>query len=419
MHLGTSAFTTLARSQAKAQGHADLPLAIVEHPFSTRTRDEVRTIARQATEDIVRALLGREVPIADAAKAAGVPFKRAELIDVPDDFEAFNQTFFDHGWSDGLPLTPPTAERVQRMLGNTRRAPDCVVAPIAPKGVATVESIAINAVMAGCHPEYLPVLIAATEAMGDDRFKIGFIQSTIHPTTTWLIINGPMAQKLKVNSGVNCLGPGAWANATLGRALRLIALNIGGGVSGEVDTSTHGTPAKYSMCCAENESESPWEPLHIERGCPKGSSAVTVIAAKSLISFLTHTHDVDDFIKVIGNTMMTPTGSEYRSGGAPALVLSPEHARLVAKAGLSKAEFKRRVWEASRMPLNRMSAKEQSRTQVERKSELGDFGPDDLLPVSPRPEDITVIVAGGAGMLSSYVPCHAPISQAVTRVIEE
>jgi hypothetical protein len=245
------------------------------------------------------------------------------------------------------------------------------------------------------------------------------VQSTVHPTTTWLIVNGPIVRKLNINGGVNCFGPGNWANATLGRALRLVAQNSGGGIAGGLDPSTHGNPAKFLMCCAENEQESPWEPLHVERGYAREASTVTVIPAKGLVSFLTHTKRVDDLIKVFANTMMSPTGSEYRSGGAPALIVSPEHAQLLAQAGLSKAEFKRRVWEVAKMPLDRMSAKEQERTQEERRAELGELGSDSRVPPSVKPEDITVLVAGGPGMVSVYVPCHAPISQPVTREIEE
>jgi hypothetical protein len=316
-------------------------------------------------------------------------------------------------------VIPPTPDLVARMLKHTRRDPKEIVAVIPPYGTATVESVAVIGVMAGCRPEYLPVLLAATEAIGDRQFELLFLQNTVHPTTTWLIVNGPIARRLKVNGGVNCFGPGAWANATLGRALRLITLVIGGGRPGEVDMSTQGQPGKFLMCCAENEAESPWEPLHVERGFAPDQSTVTVIAAKAPVSFTTHTQDLDDFLRVISNAMTGVTGSEYRSGGTPTLVLSPEHAQLVTRFGLSKQDFKRRVWETARLPVSRMGVKDRARTQIDRRGELGEFGPDTMLTAAKKAEDIIVLVAGGWGMLSAYVPCHAPISWPVTRVIDD
>ncbi len=202
------------------------------------------------------------------------------------------------------------------------------------------------------------------------------------------IIGMPRALELfwtgrTVTSGANdCLGSGTWANATLGRALRLIAMNVGGAVPGEGAPSTHGFPGKLQMCCAENEAESPWEPLHVERGFARDISTATVVAAKGVWSFLTTTQDVDDLLKVFGNSMMSPAGGEYRTGGWPTLVLAPEHAQVFAKAGLSKADFKRRVWEASKMPASMMDPIYLAVAQMERRAELGEFTSDTLLPIS-------------------------------------
>jgi hypothetical protein len=413
--LGTDEFRELAQTMSTAIGHADLPMVTVRHPFTKETREEVRAIANSVTDELVGVLLDNTPTQTTVAAREG----NASFIDVPDDLTDFNRLFFDNGWGDGLPLIPPTPDLVERMLRHARRDPREVVAVIPPYGTATVEAVAVIAVMAGCRPEYLPVLLAATEAIGDKQFELFFLQNTIHPTTTWLLVNGPIARRLEVSSGANCLGPGAWANATLGRALRLTASVIGGARSGEVDMSTLGWPGKFLMCCAENEAASPWEPFHVERGFAPDASTVTVIAAKPMLSFTTHTQDVDDFLRVISNAMTGVTGSEYRSGGAPTLVLSPEHAQMVARAGLSKSDFKRRVWETARLPVSKMGARDRARTQIDRREELGEFGPDTLLTPSRKPEDIIVLVAGGWGMLSSYVPCHAPISWPVIRAIDE
>lgn len=412
--LGTDEFQGMVRSVSQAMGHADLPSVAVHHPFTKETRDDVRQLAPGVTEALVRTIEERPEP---GAALQGTT--EETLIEVPDDIEGFNRVFMEKGWGDGLPLVPPTPERVARMLRHTRRDPAEVIASIPPYGTATVESVAAVAVMSGCLPEYLPVMLAATEAIADKQFELFFLQNTIHPTTTWLVINGPAIERLKVNGGVNCFGPGNWANATMGRALRLITLAIGGGRPGEIDMATQGQPGKFLMCCAENEAESPWEPLHVERGFDAGVSTVTVIAAKSMVSFTTHTQDTNDFIRVIGNAMTGVTGSEYRAGGAPTLVLSPEHAQLMARGGLSKADLKRKVWETALLPVSRMGVKDRARTQIDRRDELGEFTDATMLTPAKRPEDIVVLVAGGWGMLSSYIPCHAPISWPITREIDD
>ena len=205
----------------------------------------------------------------------------AVLFEAPGDFDAINRLYRERRWSDGLPVVPPTRERVARMLAHTKRARDEIVADIAPGyGAATVEHIAVNAVLAGCDPEYLPVVIAAVEAVAAPEFNLQGIQATTNPVAIWIIINGPVVQRLQVNAAFNCLGEGAWANATIGRALRLILRNIGGALPGEMDRATHGQPGKYTFCCAENEAANPWAPLHVERGFAAECSTVTAVGAE-------------------------------------------------------------------------------------------------------------------------------------------
>ncbi len=257
------------------------------------------------------------------------PAERAALFEAPDDLDAINRLYRERRWSDGLPIVPPTQERVARMLGATRRARDEVVAAVAPGyGAATVERIAINAVLAGCDPEYLPLLIAATEAVAAPEFNLQGIQSTTNPVAVWLIVNGPIAQRLNVNSTFNCLGQGAWANATLGRALRLILQNVGGALPGEMDRATQGQPGKYSFCCAENEAGNPWEPLHVERGFARECSTVTVVGAEGTMNMNSHAKDAVELARVIAETMIHPPSNEYTHGGEPWLVLGPEHAEV-------------------------------------------------------------------------------------------
>src|SRR5258707_10317234 len=190
----------------------------------------------------------------------------AARFEAPDDLEAINRLYRERRWSDGLPVIPPTMDRVERMLRHARRARDEVVARIAPGfGSATIERIAINAVLAGCDPEALPALIAATEAAAAPEFNLQAMQATTNPVAVWVIVNGPAAKALGVNGTYNCLGQGTWANATIGRALRLVLQNIGGALPGETDRATHGQPPKYTVCCAENGAKRPLGPLPVER----------------------------------------------------------------------------------------------------------------------------------------------------------
>jgi len=343
--------------------------------------------------------------------------EKAPTIQAPDDLDAINRLYRERRWSDGLPVVPPTAERVDRLLRHTRRARHDVIARIAPGyGAATAERIAVNAVMAGCEPECLPVLIAATEAVSDPDFNLQGIQATTNPVAVWLIVNGPIAKRLGVNASFNCIGQGAWANATIGRALRLILQNIGGALPGEMDRATHGQPGKLSFCCAENEEASPWEPLHVERGYAAGESTVTVVGAEGTMNMNTHSKDGPELIRVIAETMIHPPSNEYVHGGEPWLLLSPEHAEVFRRAGLDKAQLKRALWDASRMPARRFSSKELQRARDSRTQELGEIAPETLVPVSPRPEEVQIVVAGGPGTHSVYIPSCGN-TRAVTRAI--
>jgi len=412
----STAFTHLGRAQQTALGSPDLAIAVVPHPFGTRKRDELRAIAEQCVADIAQ-LACESQPA--AVKRTPAPVPRAALVEAPDDLEALNAFYMERRWGDGLLIVPPTQGRVERMLQHTRRARDEIVATIAPRyGAATVERIAISAVMAGCRPEYLPVLIAAAEAVATPKFHLQAIQATTNPAAVWLVVNGPIAQRLGVNSGGNCLGPGAWANGTLGRALRLILQNIGGGLPGDMDKATQGQPAKWTFCCAENEEANPWEPLHVERGFARDASTVTVVGALGTWNMNITAKEPDEVMAMIGDTMQYPASSDYIHGGAPWVILSPQHAHLFKAAGWSKAEVKRRLWEASKMRAGRSRGSEFERMKNARAAELGEIAPDTFVPISVQPEDITVLVAGGAGTHTVFVPVSAHTRSVTVEIVE-
>ena len=404
----STAFLTLGRAQARALGYAELPIAVVPHPFGTVDRSVVRAFAEKCVDDIVALVCTPQDSPATASTPAGVVAGATELeiAHEPSLVAAFNRLCRERRWSDGLPVLPTTRESVDAMLARTHRAPHEIVAKLAPGfGAATVESIAINAVLAGCEPDYMPVLLAAVEAVADRKFNLQSIQSTTNPAAVWIIVNGPIATRLGINGKYNCLGEGTWSNATIGRALRLLLRNVGGALPSEMDRATQGQPGKYTFCCAENEEGNPWQPLHVERGFARERSTVTVVGAEGTMNMCTLVKDANELIRVIASTFRHPTSNEYVHSGEPWLVLCPEHAEILYEAGFTKAEVKRRLWEESKMRASELSTEDLSRAQPSRAAELGAIGPDTWLPISQRPDDIGIIVAGGSGAHSVYVPC--------------
>ncbi len=252
---------------------------------------------------------------------------------------ALQEHFYASGWTDGLPIVPPTPERVAEFLETSGREPSDVIAVIPTRNRAiTAEKVAINCVMAGCLPEYMPVVIAVLEAMAEKAYNLhGSITST-GGSAQFIVVNGPLRKTLSMNSDVNVFGPGNRANSTIGRAVRLIIINVAGAVPGVLDKSTQGHGGKYSYCIAEAEEISPWEPLHVERGFDRNTSTVTVFAAESGHGIQNHvSNDPEMLLQCMAREMASIGGFSL---GQSALVISPEHARIIAKAGLSKKEVK-------------------------------------------------------------------------------
>jgi hypothetical protein len=263
--------------------------------------------------------------------------RRVELASLEDEIEAL----FDRGWSDGLPLVPPTEARVLRMLAGTSRAPDEVVAVAPPDLVnVTVEKAAINAVMAGCRPEYFPVVLAALEAACTDEFNMHGLLATTMPVGPVIVVNGPIRRAIGMNAGVNVLGQGNRAGLTIGRALQLVIRNVGGGRPGEVDRATHGSPGKLSFCFPEDEEGSPWEPLSVERGCARGASAVTLFAGEGtrcIVDQLSRTPE--SLAASFAVNLRALHHPKLAIGFDAILVVGPEHARVFCEAAWSKARL--------------------------------------------------------------------------------
>lgn len=260
--------------------------------------------------------------------------RRVELAALEDEFEAL----FDRGWTDGLPVVPPTEARVLRMLEGTTRAPDEVVAVVPPDLVeCTVEKVAVNAVMAGCRPEYLPVVLAAVEAACTDEFNMHGLLATTWFSGPLVMVNGPIRGRIGMNSGGNALGQGNRANATIGRALQLVVRNVGGGRPGGVDRATLGHPGKLTFCFAEDEEGSPWEPLSVDRGLDEGTDAVTLFAAEGVRGIVDQlSREPESLARSFAACLRTAAHPKLVLGFDATLVVSPEHARVFAEAGWTR-----------------------------------------------------------------------------------
>ena len=257
--------------------------------------------------------------------------RHVEFSSAEDEFEAM----FARGWTDGLPVIPPTRERVARMLTGTTRAPDEVIAVAPPDLVPlTVEKIAINAAMAGCAPEYMPWVIAALEAVCNDQFNMHGVLATTMPVGPVIVCNGPGTRAIGMNSGINVFGQGNRANSTIGRAVQLTIRNVGGGRPGEVDRATHGNPGKLSFCFAEDETGSPWPALSTWRGAPEGVDAVTVFAGEGprcVVDQLARTPE--ELVASLAACLRTVHHPKLIIGFDAILVISPDHGRIFADAG--------------------------------------------------------------------------------------
>ncbi len=259
---------------------------------------------------------------------------------------------FERGWTDGLPVTPPTDERVLRMLSGTRRKPIELVGRIPPYlSECTVEKVAINAVLAGCKPEYMPVLLAALEAALEPVFTLHGVLATTYFSSPVVIVNGPIAKKIGMNAGLNALGQGNRANATIGRALNLIVRNVGGGRPGEADRATLGAPSKFTLCFAEDESDPAWEPLSVARGFAPGASTVTLFQGHGVEAFVDQkTRTPEGLSRSFGLSLVKLGHPRLVQSARAVVVLSPEHYRIYREAGWGRREIERALYEATIRP---------------------------------------------------------------------
>jgi hypothetical protein len=274
--------------------------------------------------------------------------RRVELASLEDEIEAA----YARGWTDGLPVVPPSERRVLAMLEGTTRAPDELVAVVPPDLVeCTVEKVAVNAVLAGCKPEYLPVVLAAVEAVCTDEFNMHGLLATTMPTAPVIVVNGPIRRAIGMNTGINVFGQGNRANNTIGRALQLVVRNVGGGRPGEVDRATFGNPGKISFCFAEDEEGSPWSPLSEDLGVKAGTNTVTVFPGEGPRSIVDQiSRDPESLARSFAVNLRTLHHPKLVTAFDCILAVGPEHARVFAEAGWDKARLLQRLNELLLIP---------------------------------------------------------------------
>lgn len=265
--------------------------------------------------------------------------------EVRDAFEA-TELFYEKGWTDGLPILPPTEERVAEMLdGGSLDADEIVATFIERRLPIAAEKVAINAVMAGCLPSYMPVIVAATKAIMHPDFGPHGVLATTAGAAIMLIVNGPVSRQLGLNSGLNCLGPGNRANATIGRAVQLITRNLCGRVPGVLEKSVFGSPAKYTFCFAEDETDDRWIPLHVQRGCSPDSSAVTAFPAQSGHLIVDHmSQSPEELLMSIVRKMRSVHISRF-GYSFQVVLMSPEALETLAGHGWTKEKVKQFLYE--------------------------------------------------------------------------
>ena len=338
----------------------------------------------------------------------------SEVIEVGDlDPAQWNDYAIDQGWSDGFPLVVPTEEAVERFV-ETCRGGNAPFSPMSPRWlVPTLQGIAANAVMAGCRAEYFPVVVAAVRAVLDPAYNLHGTLATTHPCAQLIIVNGPLRRRLDINCGSNCFGQGQQANATIGRALQLTLLNIGGAKPGEMDRATQGSPAKYTFCFGENEEESPWEPYHVRRGFDGGDSVVTTLASEP-------PHNINDHASTSGEGILqtiagtiSQTGANVLGGHGPyVVVLGPEHARTIHRDGWTIPDIQEKLFEDSAVHISRVPHEKRKNYAVDRSAMVVN----DKFYLTGSPGGIQVLVAGGPGKHSAYIPTFGSTEECSARV---
>lgn len=330
--------------------------------------------------------------------------------------------YYERGFTDGLPVVPPTQEKIDEIVARLGGDASFVEARVAPRwGELTREVLAINMVMAGCKPEYAPVVLAAVKAITDPAFNLNGVQATTHVASPLLVVNGPIAREIGMNGGVNAFGSGNRANATIGRALRLIMLNVGGGWPGDLDKSTLGHPGKYTYCVCENELQSPLAPYHVEHGYKADDSTVFALAAEAPHSVTNHiSNDPEGILDTMCSAMSTIASNSAVLGGHIAVVLGLEHAQTIGKHGWSRADVRNYLYvnHGNRF-IDLAYGHRYGKVYNRNLPKYYKREHDTRIPIVHSPEHIHLFVMGGeAGRFSVLIPGWGSMSTPVLRAID-
>ncbi len=334
----------------------------------------------------------------------------AATADLPDDPLEFTIDAYKRGWTDGMPVIPPTRARVDAMVAASGRDPREVVAVLAPRaGMASVEVIAASGVMAGCEPQHFEVLLAAVEAIGRPEFNLGAVNATTHPVAMLILASGPAARAAGVHAGSGTFGPGFRANMCIGRALRLVQFTVAGARPGAGDMATFGSPAKVTFCTAERDDASPFPPYHVEQqGLGPDAFAVTVFPAEAPANIQDHSStNAENMMKTIVGTMGHAGHNNIVAPhkGRPILALGVEHAQTIASSGWSRADVQRYVCDNAWYPRDRLGDEIRRDLTPLKKG----FLPEQM-PIVQKPEQVQVFVTGGPGKHSMFMPTFGSVS---------
>ncbi len=389
----------LANYERKALGMPALPVAVVPYPMGGVSTEEAQRRAIAIRDDIVRGLTkmpdGSKLEMDKVAEA--MKSKSLLVTDIDDlSYENVNRTFYERKWSDGLPIVPPTVERVTAMLRYTDRAPATVLGNMGPSWApTTIHHVAVNAVMAGCRPEYFPVVVAGIEAVLDPKLNIYGVQGTTNPAGVMLMVNGPIARELDINGGTNLFGQGWYANGTIGRAVRLCLSNIGGGRPGEGDMSTLGNPNKWGSCIAENEAMSPWIPYHVEKGYDASTSTVTAVATAAPQNVIELSSDPVTILNILARAMTSAGSNCTIFDHEPMVIISPVQARQMAEGGFDKPAIRRYLWEHAKFELKGFHPTSYKAIKEWKQRTLRIEDGKEIIYPTVNPEDIGIAVGGG------------------------
>lgn len=370
MLLANKGFVTDARSAASSRGMPGIRVLGTSISCETNVSAEIEAGTAAAMENIIA---GLTKPLTPEEKSPKPQLQKIPRIVFTGSYEEVNRFFYTHGWTDGLAIAPPTEQAVTEMLTGTDLPSGSVVAKLIPRlGKATVEKIAINAVMAGALPTHMPVLIAAVKALVDPKSRFDTFEVSTGSWAPFMVVNGPIRNDIHINCSSGALSPGNIANAAIGRALGLIVKNIGGARKGIEDMGVIGNPGKYSLVLGEYEEESPWEPLHVERGFKKEDSTVTMFLPNTYIQTIPRDTNAKGFVE---------TYASLNPGSMSCLVVVPSHAKVLANEGWTKKKIKEYILKNSAPPFPPVQG--------------GQGTP--IPPAKAGLDDLMIVVAGGPG----------------------